>query len=246
MPELSKSSGYRYLFETKLDRGLQMRSRPMIRAAESFKTYPNAEKIPLPLEATQQDNNFWHLLRARRTRRAYGPALLTTRELAALLWAAQGTTSRTNTFLRRPAPSAGALYPLETYVVIEKAEQLGRGLYHLDVSGFQLEWLSAGPYGREVAHAALEQNFLAEAAVIFLWTAVFRRTMSKYGHRGLRYILLDAGHVCQNVLLAAEALGLATCPVAAFYDDELNDLLLLDGEDEAVLYLAAVGRKAEE
>jgi SagB-type dehydrogenase family enzyme len=245
MPELKKSSGYHYFFETKLDRGRQMQSRPMIGATEPFKKYPRAEKIPLPLEAMQQDSNFWQLLRQRRSRRRYGPDLLTTRELAALLWAAQGTTSRTETSLPRPAPSAGGLHPLETYVAIEKAEQLGRGLYHLDVSGFQLEWLSAEPYGREIAHAVLEQDFLAEAAAIFLWSAVFRRTMRKYGDRGLRYILLDAGHACQNVLLAAEALGLAACPVAAFYDDELNDLLLLDGEDEAILYLAAVGRKTD-
>jgi len=70
-----------------------------------------------------------------------------------------------------------------------------------------------------------------------------RRNFAKYGHRGLRYVLMDAGHICQNMLLAAEALNLGACPVAAFYDDELNRLLNLDGEEESVVYLASVGSK---
>ncbi len=85
------------------------------------------------------------------------------------------------------------------------------------------------------------QRFMARGAVIFIWSAVMRRNMAKYGHRGSRYILLDAGHICQNLLLAAEAIGRKACPVGAFFDDELNQLLGLDDEEETVLYLA-VGR----
>jgi SagB-type dehydrogenase family enzyme len=242
MPALTELSGIRYLRESNLDRGMDHRRQPPTENGRSFKSYPRAQKIPLSFDPGRE-RDFWKLLRERRAKRDYGSGLVSREELAALLWAAQGVTSQGVDSPRRTAPSAGALYPLETYVVLEKTEDLARGLYHLDVHGFQLEWLSAEPYGREIAHAALEQNFLAEAAVIFLWSAVFRRNMRKYGQRGLRYIFFDAGHVCQNLLLAAEALGLAACPVAAFYDDELNDLLLLDGEEESVLYLAAVGRK---
>lgn len=243
MPELTEALGYRYLAETKLDRGFREQWRPRIEPTGPGKMYPQAEKISLPHDLGLLARDFGTLLRERRSHRRYSQELLTGREVAMLLWAAQGVTGRSGAALLRPAPSAGALYPLETYVAVEKVDQLERGLYHLDVGRFDLEWLSAVPLGREIAHAALEQSFLAEAAAIFLWSAVLRRNMSKYGHRGLRYILLDAGHLCQNLLLAAEAMGLAACPVAAFYDDELNDLLGLDGEEESILYLAAVGRK---
>jgi len=91
--------------------------------------------------------------------------------------------------------------------------------------------------------ASLGQGMIRNSAAVFVWTAVLRRTMSKYGHRGLRYIFLDAGHICQNLLLAAEALGLGACPVAAFFDRELNSLLGVDGEEESAIYMAVVGRK---
>lgn len=243
MPELTEALGYRYLAESKLDRGFREQRRPQIAAGAAGKTYPHAKKIPLPHDLDLLARDLGKLLRERRSHRRYSEDPLTDQELAMLLWAAQGVTARAGGTLLRTTPSAGALFPLETYVVLEKVDKLERGLYHFDVDRFQLEWLSAAPLGREIAHAALEQNFLAEAAAIFLWSAVSRRNMSKYGHRGLRYILLDAGHLCQNLLLAAEAMGLGACPVAAFYDDELNDLLGLDGGEESVLYLAAVGRK---
>jgi SagB-type dehydrogenase family enzyme len=95
--------------------------------------------------------------------------------------------------------------------------------------------------GKDVARAALNQEFIAKGTVTFIWSAVFRRNMSKYGNRGVRYILMDVAHICQNLLLGAEHLGLAACPVAAFYDDELNALLQVDGQEESVLYLAVVG-----
>lgn len=245
MTDSSLPPDLHYLYETALDRGgREPRPSPRRREIAPGKRYARAERIQLPPEVSREEGpDLWRLLRARRSSRRYGKELLNRQELAALLWAAQGVTLREGDLMLRTAPSAGALFPLETYVVIEKAEDLARGLYHFDVAGFALEWLSADPHGRTVAHAALEQGFLAEAGAIFLWSAVFRRTTARYGPRGLRYILLDAGHACQNLLLAAEALGLAACPVAAFYDDELNDLLVLDGEQEAVLYLAAVGRK---
>ncbi|MDA8166107.1 MAG: SagB/ThcOx family dehydrogenase [Desulfobacteraceae bacterium] len=245
MPELTAALGHRYWAETKLERGGREARRPLIEPAAAGKSYPQARKVPLLHDLDLLDKPFGHLLRERRSHRRYGEELLTGRELAMLLWAAQGVTARAGSALLRTAPSAGALHPLETYVAVEKVDQLERGLYHLDVGRFELSWLSGAPLGRELAHAALEQSFLAQAAAIFLWSALFRRNMAKYGHRGLRYILLDAGHLCQNLLLAAQAMGLAACPVAAFYDDEVNDLLGLDGDEEAVLYLAAVGRRKE-
>ena len=163
---------------------------------------------------------------------------------AALLWASQGISGRAGSFFFRTAPSAGALYPIETYLSIQNVESLTPGLYHFQPAEFALEKLSNEFAGNKVAKAALGQNFIAQAGVVFIWSAILRRNFSKYGHRGLRYVMMDAGHICQNLLLAAEGLDLGACPVAAFYDNELNGLLGLDGEEESVVYLAAVGAKA--
>ena len=132
---------------------------------------------------------------------------------------------------------------METYLSIHHVESLSPGLYHFQPAEFALEMMSKGFAGQRVAEAALGQNFMAKAGVVFIWSAILRRNFSKYGHRGLRYVMLDAGHICQNLLLAGESLGLGACPVAAFYDDQLNRLLGLDGEEESVIYLAAVGAK---
>jgi SagB-type dehydrogenase family enzyme len=126
---------------------------------------------------------------------------------------------------------------------VQNVETIDAGLFHFQPAEFSLDKLSGEFSGNKVAEAALGQSFLAQAGVIFIWSAILRRNFSKYGHRGMRYILMDAGHISQNLLLAAEALGLGACPVAAFYDDELNALLGLDGTEESVIYLAAVGTK---
>ena len=139
--------------------------------------------------------------------------------------------------------AAGALYPVETYLAVRGVEAVPAGLYHFQPAEFVLERLQEGFSGDKVAAASLGQHFLADAGVVFIWSALLRRNFSKYGHRGLRYVMMDAGHICQNLLLAAEGLGLGACPVAAFYDDQLNDLLGLDGREESVIYLAGVGLK---
>ncbi len=179
----------------------------------------------------------------RRSCRRYTDIPLSMENLAMLLWASQGISGRAGSFFFRTAPSAGALYPVETYLSIQNVESLPPGLYHFQPADFGLERISDGFAGKRVAEAALGQNFMAKAGVVFVWSAILRRNFSKYGHRGLRYVMMDAGHICQNLLLAAEGLALGACPVAAFYDDQLNSLLGLDGEEESVVYLAAVGRK---
>jgi len=110
-------------------------------------------------------------------------------------------------------------------------------LTHLHLPRFRLAILQEGHLGRHLAQAALGQEFLARAAAVFLWTAVLPRCTWKYGDRALRYL----GHVCQNLALASAALGIGCCPVAAFFDQELNRLLGVDGETEFAYYLAAVG-----
>jgi len=246
MDGLKNSLGYRYLQETKFDaQSIRRRMPPDIAPAPPYKEYAAAEKVALPTD-WEINGSLGDVLQYRRSRRRYTDKPLSMQELAMLLWASQGINARAGRYLFRTAPSAGALYPVETYLSVQNVQPLSPGLYHFQPVEFGLERIDAGPTGAKVAEAALGQNFMAKAGVVFIWSAVLRRNFSKYGHRGLRYVMLDAGHICQNLLLAAEGLGLGACPVAAFYDDECNRLLGLDGEEESVIYLAAVGTKEEQ
>jgi len=243
MDDLKNSLGFRYLQETKFEeQSLWRKPRLDIAPAPPYKQYADAEKIKLPVD-WEMDKSLQQTLQYRRSCRRYSKTPLNMVDLAMLLWAGQGISGRAGSFFFRTAPSAGALYPVETYLSVQNVESLSPGLYHFQPAEFTLERISDGFAGKNVAEAALGQNFLARAGVVFIWSAILRRNFSKYGHRGLRYVMMDAGHICQNLLLAAENLGLGACPVAAFYDDRLNGLLGLDGEEESVIYLAAVGAK---
>ena len=243
MDDLKKSLGYQYLQDTKFDRQtLRRKARLDIEPAPPYKQYVDAEKVTLPTD-WDMDRELRQTLQYRRSCRRFGESAISIKDLSVLLWASQGITGRAGNFFLRAAPSAGALYPVETYLSVQNVETIDAGLFHFQPAEFSLDKLSGEFSGNKVAEAALGQSFLAQAGVVFIWSAILRRNFSKYGHRGMRYIFMDAGHISQNLLLAAEALGLGACPVAAFYDDELNALLGLDGTEESVIYMAAVGTK---
>ena len=208
-----------------------------------FKTYPDAPRVRLP-DLALDDSGLFDALARRRSLRAYGPEPLALGELGALLWAGAGVTARQEGFALRTAPSAGGLYPIEHYVVVNDVEGLEQGLYHYDVLGRALERLYAGDLRLPVARAALDQRIAAEAQAVFVWTAVLERSRWKYGERFVRYVLLDAGHIAENVALAATALGLGTCQIAAFYDEEAAALLGVDPDAEPVIYMSTAGRPA--
>ncbi len=245
MPELKETKGFQYLKGSRFDRfSMENRQRPAIAKIEPFKRYPHAGKIPLPRTWILTEEHLTPLLQHRRSLRKYSTEPpISLEHLAFLLWASQGITGQAGKYLFRAAPSGGALYPVETYISAHSIQGLAAGLYHFDAEHFALDRLTEQDAAEAVATACLDQKFMAQAAVVFLWTGVFRRAMSKYGDRGMRYILLDAGHICQNVLLAAEAVGCGGCPIGAFYDSELNQLLQIDGEEESILYAASVGKK---
>lgn len=165
---------------------------------------------------------------------------MTLEEISLLSFAVQGVTARVESYLLRTAPSAGALYPIETHLAINFSRDISPGIYHLDVRNFTLEKLKDGYFGKILKDLALGQDFFETASLIFIWSAILRRTIAKYGERGLRYIFMDVAHICQNLLLAATALELKACPVAAFFDEEFNEFLELDGKEETVIYLATV------
>jgi SagB-type dehydrogenase family enzyme len=235
--------GERYQEETKYVRGKLGggyglgRKRP-----EPRKTYPDAPRIGLIPPAVQGGKPIWETIKGRRSIRNFADGAIHQTELSQLLWAAQGITQLKMGYGLRGAPSAGALYPVETYFSVQNVEDVEPGIYHYLPHEHALELLKKGDFGDRVAEAALDQGFLAEAGVVFAWTAIFARSAWKYAERAYRYVYLDAGHISQNVALAAVALGLGSCQIAALYDNEVNALLGVDGREESILYMTAVGR----
>lgn len=211
---------------------------------EQYKTYPGAQRLSLSPPLLDGGEPLWRALRTRRSVRRYAERPLTEAELSQLLWAAQGITQIRGGLGFRNAPSAGALYPVETHVVANRVEGLAPGIYHYHVALHALEVLSPGDYGEALARAALDQGMAREAGAVFVWTAVFARSKWKYGQRAYRYIYLDAGHIAQNVALAAVSLGMGSCQIAALYDGECDALLGIDGRDESVIYMTALGSRS--
>jgi SagB-type dehydrogenase family enzyme len=183
----------------------------------------------------------WEVLRTRRSARAYSRDPITLEELSQILWATQGITGSIGEYKLRTAPSAGALYPIETYLLVNRVDGLEPGLYHYDVETQQLDILKLGDFSREVAAGALDQQIAARASVVFIWSAIFQRSKWKYLQRAYRYIFLDAAHIAQNLALASQGLGLGSCQIGAIYDDDLNELMGFDNSEESVIYLSSVG-----
>jgi len=199
------------------------------------------KRIALPEPETSGGVGLWDLLASRRSVRRYANRQLPLVQLSQLLWAANGITARGRGFEFRSAPSAGALYPVETYFAANRVEDIEPGIYHFDVFNRQLDMLREGYFGREVAEAALGQMMCDRAAVTFIWTCIPARAKWKYAERAYRYIYTDAGHLGENLHLAACALDLGCCMIGAFFDDELNSILGVDGVRETSIYMAAVG-----
>ena len=238
---------------------------------EPFKVYPNAPRVALPpppsgrpaatgrpegeptVEAELDgdgaplcaEDSLWRALRARHSGRDYGGAPLTLADLGAAVWAASGVSRMAGGLPARTAPSAGGLYPIETYLVAHRVADLEPGVYHYAVLDHALEQLETAPTAtlrRRAGAAALDQSIAGLCDCLVVWSAVLRRTLWKYGQRGHRYVYIDVGHVAENLALAATALGLESCHIAAIYDNEADALVGLEGPEEAVLYLTTLGR----
>ena len=199
--------------------------------------------LSLPQPRIDMGPNVWEVFLKRRSIREYSHIALSLQELSTLLWATQGITDPSFPPWYRTAPSAGALHPIDTYLVVNRVEGFTPGIYFLHVQDFSLERKIQGDFSEKIAHASLDQDIAREAAAVFIWVAVIRRSRQKYRQRAYRYIYLDCGHIGQNLYLAATALGLGCCGIAAFFDDEVNDLVEVDGLEETAIYLATVGKK---
>jgi SagB-type dehydrogenase family enzyme len=216
------------------------------RGAPAYKSYASPSgSVSLRPARQLPGAALWDCLRRRRSVRDFSPEPLSQESLSLLLWAAQGISQRGFMDLRT-APSAGALYPVETYVCAVRVEGLKPGIYHWELPVERLALVAAREDAAAAACAAcLEQEMVMAAAATFVWSAVWARSAQKYGDRALRYAYLDAGHLAQNLHLAATGLGLGACMVGAFLDDAMNALIGVDGQEEAVIYAACVGKPRE-
>jgi len=195
-------------------------------------------KIILPEPIYDSDTSIEEAILNRRSIRNYTDQPLTLQDVSQLLWSAQGITG-TSGF--RAAPSAGATYPLETYIVVGDVEGFDEGIYRYKPHQHVLVKVLDGEHRESLADAALNQQFIAEAPLNIVITAIYERTTGRYGERGIRYVHMEAGHAAQNVYLQAAALGLGTTIVGAFDDAEVTEVAELRHE-ETPLCLLPIGR----
>lgn len=191
----------------------------------------------LPKPNFESEGSLERAIKDRRTIRSFNTDPLTLKQLSQLLWAAQGITEDRG--FKRAAPSGGALYPMDLYAVVAKngVEEMQAGIYRYEPEDHAVSLLSEGDLRDELARAALGQMWLARAPLNLVVTAEYRRICGKYGERGVRYAMIEAGHAGQNIFLQAEALGLGAGIVGAFYDQDVIRVMKIPRSHEPLLIM---------
>jgi SagB-type dehydrogenase family enzyme len=181
----------------------------------------------------------------RESRRTYRADPLTLEELSFLLWSTQGVRQRIDSgHALRTVPSAGCRHAFETYLCVLNIQGLDPGIYrYLPLEHQLLFEFAEENLNLRIVQAVLGQPYPGKAAVTFIWTAIPYRMEWRYGMAAHKVIAIDAGHVCQNLYLACEAIGAGSCAIAAYDQEGMDELLRIDGEDESTIYLASVGRR---
>ncbi|UMZ72813.1 SagB/ThcOx family dehydrogenase [Natranaerofaba carboxydovora] len=184
-------------------------------------------KLPAPKVAGKK--SLEEVINKRKSIRKYSDSFLSLNEVSQLLWASS------------MVPSAGAIYPMVIYLVAENISDLDPGIYRYSSSNHSLEKFIEGNKGASLAKACLGQSFVAKAPINIVVTAIYEKIKAGYGERGIRYAIIEAGHISQNVYLQAEALELGTVAIGAFYDDHVSEVLELSTKEKP-LYVMPVGR----
>lgn len=247
-----KDNGYEFVEQTKYpnikesDQSLNKSQPPYEIPLEE-----GAKVIPLP-KPDKFDFGVYDLRKAieeRRSIRRYSEDALSLEEISYLLWLTQGVKkiNEKRKVTLRTVPSAGCRHPFETYLSINRVESLEPGLYRFVASEHQLAFLSPDPkFNDELTKACMNQRQVRTSALTFIWVAVPYRTVWRYSERSYRYLYLDAGHVCQNLHLAAESINCGVCAIGAYDDDAVDRLLDLHPPEMFAIYLASLGRKEDE
>ncbi len=211
--------------------------------------YGGYPEIELPSPRTVLDAPIGEVIARRVTSRAMQPCPLTFDQLGILLFNAYGITrDNEDTEYPRPfriAPSGGGLYPLEVFFHTAHVEGLKAGLYHYQPERNSIRRLRDQDETLTISRFLVQEHFAYDSSVMFFLTAVFERSIFKYGNRGYRFVLMEAGHVAQNLILTATAMDLGTAPIGGFFDREADDFLELDGLRHSTLYLIAIGRDTD-
>jgi len=243
---VTKTVGDDFQIETKYSRDKRLSGNlNWANKPETYKSYPSNRVIHLPNVPQEATMDFAEVLRRRKSIRTFSNQPLSKVDLGFLLWASTGIQRIEPGYEFRTAPSAGALYPIETYIAANNVEDVENGIYHYNIKDHLLEEIKTGAFGGAVAHAALDQEMCADASAVFIWTAVFGRSKWKYSQRAFRYIYLDAGHVAENLALAAASINCGSCHVGAFFDDEINSIVNIDGTEESAICLSVVSHPKE-
>lgn len=197
--------------------------------------------IKLPAPKLDGDVSVERALHERRSIREYADDPMTLKEISQICWAAQGITDKARSL--KSAPSAGALYPLEVYVVTGSITELSQGVYRYLPEEHGLVRITDGDIRNELSVAGLSQSSILKAPVSLVFSAFYKKTTQKYGERGIRYVHIEAGHASQNVYLQAVSLGLGTVAIGAFNESEVRELLEMSA-DEQPLYIMPIGKLA--
>lgn len=231
---------YRYLEESDQNKGL-----PQPPLELPYNKSKKVVNLPSPSRINVGSYDLMKAIEDRRSVRAYSDEPLTLEQLSWLLWSTQGVKA----VIGRPAtlrtvPSACARHAFETYLLVNRVKGLKPGLYRFIAIDHKLVEINMEEgLDEKVTAAAYRQVIVKKSAVTFIWVAVKYRMYWRYGERGYRYLYIDAGHICQNLYLAAEAIRSGVCAIGAFYDEKINELLQIDGEEQFVVYMATVGKK---
>ena len=209
-----------------------------------YKAYPGTTVVDLPAPDLTGGLPTAQAIAARRSTRDYVPTPMTADELSRLLFLTSGIAADKYGNARRTAPSSGALYPIEVYAVVHRVDGIDPGVYHYAYREHALERVRAGDFRAKVVEQGIAQEFLGECGVVLFLTVIMQRMRPKYQDRSYRYGLLEAGHLGENAYLAATSMGLGACGVGAFMDDAINEMLGVDGVEEAAVYMLGAGRVA--
>lgn len=201
--------------------------------------YSNSDKIKLPAPDKKGGMPVEMAINNRRSVRNYSDKPVGIKEISQILWSAQGITNKERSL--RAAPSAGATYPLELYLVADNVKGLEDGVYHYITEGHYIQEIKDEQIKGKLATAAFGQSFISKAPVMLVISAVYERTTLKYGERGKRYVHMEAGHVAENIYLQAESLHLGTVVVGAFTDKKVKQLIGMK-EQETPMYIIPVGK----
>lgn len=210
---------------------------------ELYKQYPDAPRVSLPEPRLDEGRSTAVTIAERRSTRSYSAKPISVDELSRVLFLMTGISDDRWGNARRTAPSSGALYPIELYAVIHNVESIEPGVYHYALREHALAQVRAGDHRARVVEQGIHQEFLGECGAVLFLTQVLQRMRPKYQDRSYRYGLLEAGHIGENGYLAATSAGLGACGVGAFMDDAINDMLGVDGVEEAAVYMLAVGHR---